>query len=95
MIPLKPTMIVEPEWHRDKAGNIYRDSSGKRYSEAHYTHGKSRLKPMWNNQTPSGQNKLGPSANRAMLRSETYQGIADAMADQWYEALFAIQHKLF
>lgn len=37
----------------------------------------------WNNQTPSGQNKLAPSPTRAMERSRTYQGIADAMADQW------------
>lgn len=37
----------------------------------------------WSNQTDSGQNKLGPSENRAMLRSITYQGIADAFADQW------------
>ena len=37
----------------------------------------------WNNQTPSGQNKLGPSKNRGLLRSITYQGIADAMAEQW------------
>lgn len=37
----------------------------------------------WNNQTPSGQNKLGPSADRWKLRSVTYQGIADAMAEQW------------
>ena len=37
----------------------------------------------WDNQTPSGQNKLGPSADRWKIRSETYQGIADAMADQW------------
>lgn len=35
------------------------------------------------NQTPSGQNKLGPSADRWKLRSKTYQGIADAMAEQW------------
>lgn len=35
------------------------------------------------NQTPSGQNKLGPSPERAMLRAKTYPGIADAMADQW------------
>ena len=27
--------------------------------------------------------KLAPSKDRAMLRSKTYQGIADAMADQW------------
>lgn len=37
----------------------------------------------WNNQTPSGQNKLGPSAERWKLRSQTYQGIAEAMAEQW------------
>jgi len=37
----------------------------------------------WKNQTPSGQNKLGPSPQRASLRSLTYQGIADAMAQQW------------
>ena len=37
----------------------------------------------WNNQTPSGQNKLGPSANRAALRGKTYKGIALAMARQW------------
>ena len=37
----------------------------------------------WANQTPSGQNKLGPSETRAMERSRTYQGIAEAMADQW------------
>jgi site-specific DNA-cytosine methylase len=37
----------------------------------------------WDNQTPSGQNKLGPSADRWKLRSRTYQGIADAMAAQW------------
>ena len=35
------------------------------------------------NQTPSGQNKLGPSADRWKLRSATYQGIADAMVMQW------------
>lgn len=37
----------------------------------------------WNNQTPSGQNKLGPSEDRWKIRSATYQGIADAMAKQW------------
>lgn len=37
----------------------------------------------WENQTPSGQNKLGPSPDRAKLRSKTYAGIAEAMATQW------------
>jgi hypothetical protein len=35
------------------------------------------------NLTPSGQNKLGPSADRWKIRSKTYQGIAEAMAEQW------------
>jgi hypothetical protein len=37
----------------------------------------------WANQTPSGQNKLGPSADRWKIRSQTYKGIANAMAQQW------------
>lgn len=37
----------------------------------------------WANQTPSGQNKLGPSPTRWKERSKTYQGLADAMAEQW------------
>lgn len=40
-------------------------------------------RPRWANQTDSGQNKLGPSADRAKLRSITYAGIAKAMAEQW------------
>lgn len=40
-------------------------------------------KQRWGNQTDSGQNKLAPSADRWKIRSETYQGIADAMAMQW------------
>jgi hypothetical protein len=40
-------------------------------------------KPRWGNQTDSGQNKLPPSADRWKLRSKTYTGIADAMAQQW------------
>lgn len=35
------------------------------------------------NQTPSGQNKLGPSPDRWKERSKTYPGIAAAMAMQW------------
>lgn len=35
------------------------------------------------NQTASGQNNLPPSADRWKLRSETFAGIAQAMAGQW------------
>ena len=38
---------------------------------------------IWGNQTKSGQNKLGPSENRAKLRGITYWGVARAMASQW------------
>jgi len=38
----------------------------------------------WDNQTPSGQNRLGPSPDRWKKRSTTYSGIADAMATQWF-----------
>jgi hypothetical protein len=38
---------------------------------------------VWLNQTPSGQNKLGPSETRWIERSRTYLGIAEAMAKQW------------
>ena len=37
----------------------------------------------WANQTDSGQNRLTPNEHRAESRSRTYQGIAEAMADQW------------
>lgn len=37
----------------------------------------------WANQTPSGQNKLGPSPTRSADRARTYSGIATAMVTQW------------
>jgi hypothetical protein len=40
-------------------------------------------KKRWANQTDSGQNRLGPSEDRWKIRSETYAGIAEAMASQW------------
>jgi len=43
------------------------------------------LSGRWENQTPSGQNKLPPSKDRWKERSKTYQGIAEAMANQWSE----------
>jgi hypothetical protein len=46
---------------------------------------------VWSNQTPSGQNKLGPSEDRWKKRSITYLGIAEAMADQWASAALEIE----
>ena len=41
------------------------------------------LRPRWGNQTDSGQNKEPPSKDRWKTRSTTWQGWADAMAEQW------------
>jgi hypothetical protein len=49
----------------------------------------------WGNQTPSGQNKIGPSPDRWKERSRTFQGIADAMAAQWAPLLFTQSHDLW
>lgn len=40
-------------------------------------------KGYWDNQTPGGWNKLGPSPTRWLERSRTYYGIGEAMAEQW------------
>lgn len=77
---LKPTKICEPEYYMVD-GVPYKDKKGKRYSKTHYYSG--RMQARWLNKTPSGQNKLSPSPDRAKIRSITYQGIADAMAEQW------------
>lgn len=42
-----------------------------------------KLVERFENQTDSGQNRLGPSATRAIDRARTYSGIAQAMAAQW------------
>lgn len=39
--------------------------------------------PRWDNQTDSGQNRLPPGEYRWKKRSETYAGVAEAMAQQW------------
>ena len=40
-------------------------------------------KKRWANQTDSGQNKETPAEDRGMKRSITYDGIAQALADNW------------
>ena len=79
----KPNQIIQP----------YQFGHAESKSTCLWLNGLPLLKPTkiiekpecgyWENQTPSGQNKLGPSVDRAKIRSITYQGIADAMAEQW------------
>ena len=49
---------------------------------------------VWENQTPSGRCKLGPGPERAKLRSKTFEGIAEAMAEQWGGESVPVQGEL-
>ena len=77
--PLVPTDIIEPRWVC--CGMPLPEGVG-RYGCANCNGDKKAL-PRWANQTDSGQNKLPPSEDRWKIRSETYHGIANAMAQQW------------
>lgn len=47
------------------------------------------------NQTPNGQNKLGPSPDRWKERSRTYKGVAEAMATQWGKEFEQLEESSF
>lgn len=76
----KPEQIIQPWWFGDDASkktclwlrNLPPLTPTNIIKKARYA-----------NQTPSGQNKLGPSPDRWKLRSITYPGFAAAMAQQW------------
>lgn len=76
--PLNPTRYFEPRLVCDECAEVF--AYGQHKCPA--CHGQS-YKPRWGNQTDSGQNRLGPSPERADARSKTYRGIAEAMASQW------------
>jgi hypothetical protein len=61
-----------------EAGAVYKKVNGTTFVNCN------NLSNMtWGNQTPSGQNNLGPSDDRWKIRSETYKGVAKAFAKQW------------
>lgn len=78
--PLTPTNVVNPIYGCS-CGNRFPYELGKHGCPN--CHGDGNTRPIWGNQTPTGQNKLGPSLTRARERSRTYTGIAAAMAVQW------------
>lgn len=77
---LKSTKIINPRYSC-KCGTIFKHCLGK-YGCPNCL-GENKVKQIWGNQTPSDQNKLGPSLERTKERSRTYVGIAEAMANQW------------
>ena len=75
---LTPTKFVEPRLVCSSCGEVFA------YGQHECPECSSGcFRPRWANQTDSGQNKLSPSAGRAMERAKTYQGWADAMVSQW------------
>jgi hypothetical protein len=82
---LRDTKVVGPDY-ACKCGCRFSYELG-RYGCPNCHADRGQAKAVYSNQTPSGQNKLGPSPDRAMIRSKTYDGIADAMAAQWSKYL--------
>lgn len=80
--PLFPTRLGPYDRYRCRCGHEFPPHLGK-YGcpDCCGSHGAAR--GLFANQTQSGQNNLPPSESRAHERSKTYQGIADAMAEQW------------
>ncbi len=68
---LKGLPLLVPDPKNRVKGRMVKTPSGK-------------IVERWGNQCDNyGHDKLPPSPYRAMLRSKTYEGIADAMAKQW------------
>jgi len=76
---LRPTKMIDPRWVC--CGETLPEGVGK-YGCPNCLGDKKPL-PRWGNQTNSGQNKEPPGPNRWKIRSTTWQGWADAWADQW------------
>lgn len=89
----KPDQIIQPHWFGDDASKatclwlfglpnlIETNRVEGRIVE--WPKGSGRIVRRWANQTDSGQNVLPPSDDRWKIRSQTFPGIAEAMADQW------------
>jgi hypothetical protein len=82
----KPDQYIQPYEYGENASKKtclwlsgLKELKPTNHIEPRIVQGKSR----WENQTDSGQNILSPSKKRASMRSLTYQGWADAMAEQW------------
>ena len=80
--PLRPTKYIEPRMVC--CGAVLSSEVGVRGCPN--CNGTNKARPRWGNQTDGGQNKLPPSIDRWKIRSETFEGIASAMALQWSAA---------
>lgn len=86
----KPDQIIQPHWFGDDASKatclwlhgLPRLMPTRRVPGRQLIRNGKTME-RWANQTDSGQNKLAPSDDRWKIRSATYPGVAEAMAEQW------------
>lgn len=89
----KPDQIIQPYQFGDDASKAtclwlkglskLAIDPAKRFPGRLVTMPNGKVVERWSNQTDSGQNRLGPSPDRAQKRSQTYPGIALAFAETW------------
>jgi len=86
----KPDIIIQPYQFGHNASkrtclwlNKLPKLKHTKYIEPRLVKISGKVMKRWGNQTDSGQNRLGPSSERWKIRSKTYEGIANAMAEQW------------
>lgn len=81
---LAPTDIVVPEWAIRADGSIHLSAKGKRDSPTHFLTGRT-TRVLKGAQLAQWEriHRAPPGPDRWKIRSATYQGIADAMAEQW------------
>lgn len=80
--PLFPTSVISPPEYGCKCGYRFPAELGK-YGCPNCEGESGPAKGVYANQTPSGQNNIGPSSDRKRIRAKTYPGIASAIAAQW------------
>jgi hypothetical protein len=80
---LIPTDIVVPEWAVKADGTPHLSAKGKRDSPTHYLTGRIRVLKGAQKEQWERIHRCPPGPDRWKVRSKTYQGIADAMAEQW------------
>ena len=81
---LEQTDAVVPEWAIRADGSIHMSAKGKRDSPTHFITGRT-TRVLTGPQLEQWEriHKKPPGPDRWKNRSRTYQGIADAMAEQW------------
>jgi hypothetical protein len=81
---LQPTDCVVPEWAIKADGTIHLSKKGKRDNPTHFLTGRT-TRVLSGPQLEQWEriHKMPPGPERWRNRSRTYQGIANAMAEQW------------